>query len=135
VIDRRQPELSAAPVAGAYLYRPDGIVMRVMPVILLSLAIVTEVAATVALRYSDGFSKLVPSAIVVAGYGFSFWMLALVLRDLSIGLTYAVWSAAGTALIAALGIFLFDEPATALKLASLGLIIMGVVGLNVAGSH
>jgi len=103
--------------------------------LLLSLAIVTEVAATVALRYSDGFTKLVPSAVVVAGYAFSFWMLALVLRDLSIGLTYAVWSAAGTALIAGLGMFLFDEPATALKLASLGLIIMGVVGLNLAGSH
>ena len=109
--------------------------MGVMPAILLTLAIVTEVGATIALRYSDGFTKAVPSAIVVAGYAFSFWMLALVLRDLSIGLTYAVWSAAGTALIAALGIFLFDEPATALKLASLGLIIMGVVGLNFAGSH
>jgi len=107
-----------------------------MPVaVLLSLAIVTEVAGTVALRYSDGFTKLAPSAIVVVGYGASFWLLALVLRELSIGTTYAVWSAAGTALIAAVGVFAFGEPATALKLASLGLIVLGVVGLNLAGSH
>jgi small multidrug resistance pump len=73
--------------------------------------------------------------VVVAGYGISFWMLALVLKQLPVGLTYAVWSAAGTALIAAVGIFAFGEGATVLKLASLALIIMGVVGLNLAGSH
>jgi small multidrug resistance pump len=107
-----------------------------MPVaLLLSFAIVTEVAGTVALRYSEGFTRLAPSALVVAGYGASFWLLALVLKELSIGTTYAVWSAAGTALIAAFGIFALGEPATALKLASLALIIIGVVGLNVAGSH
>jgi small multidrug resistance pump len=103
--------------------------------ILLSLAIVTEVVGTVALRYSDGFTKLAPSAVVVVGYGASFWLLALVLKQLSIGTTYAVWSAVGTALIAAFGIVALGEPATALKLASLALIIIGVVGLNLAGSH
>jgi small multidrug resistance pump len=107
-----------------------------MPVpVLLSFAIVSEVAATVALRYSDGFTRPGPIAIVVIGYGISFWLLALVLRHMSIGATYAVWSAVGTALIAAIGVFAFGEPATALKLASLGLIIIGVVGLNLAGSH
>jgi small multidrug resistance pump len=65
----------------------------------------------------------------------SFWLLALVLREMSIGATYAVWSAVGTALIATIGMFAFGEPATALKIASLGLIILGVVGLNVAGLH
>jgi small multidrug resistance pump len=107
-----------------------------MPVaVLLTFAIVSEVAATIALRYSEGFSRLVPSVVVVAGYGVSFWLLALVLREMSIGATYAVWSAVGTALIAAIGVFAFGEPATALKVASLGLIILGVVGLNLAGSH
>ena len=107
-----------------------------MPVaLLLSLAIVTEVAGTVALRYSEGFTRLFPSAVVVLGYGVSFWLLALVLKQLSVGTTYAVWSAAGTALIATLGMFAFGEPASALKLASLALIIIGVVGLNLAGSH
>jgi small multidrug resistance pump len=107
-----------------------------MPIaLLLSLAIVTEVAGTVALRYSDGFTKLAPTVLVVLGYGASFWLLAMVLKELSIGTTYAVWSAAGTALIAAFGIFALGEPATALKLGSLALIIIGVVGLNLAGSH
>ena len=107
-----------------------------MPVaLLLSLAIVTEVAGTIALRYSEGFTRLFPSAVVVLGYGVSFWLLALVLKQLSVGTTYAVWSAAGTALIATLGMFAFGEPASALKLASLALIIIGVVGLNLAGSH
>src|SRR5687767_12412219 len=107
-----------------------------MPVAaLLALAIVTEVVGTVALRYSDGFSKLAPSAVVVVGYGASFWLLALVLKQLSIGTTYAVWSAAGTALVVAFGIFALGEPATALKLASLALIIAGVIGLNLAGAH
>jgi small multidrug resistance pump len=107
-----------------------------MPVaLLLSFAIVTEVAGTVALRYSDGFTRLIPSTFMVLGYGISFWLLALVLKELSVGTTYAVWSAAGTALIAVVGVFAFGEPATALRLASLALIILGVVGLNLAGSH
>ena len=106
-----------------------------MPAILLTIAILAEVAGTVALKYTDGFTNLGPSALVVAGYGLSFWMLALVLRDLPIGLTYAVWAAVGTALIAGIGIVAFGEPATTMKLLSLGLIIAGTVGLNVAGSH
>ena len=106
-----------------------------MPAILLTIAILAEVAGTVALKYANGFTNLGPSALVVAGYGLSFWMLALVLRDLPIGLTYAVWAAVGTALIAAIGVVAFGEPATTMKLLSLALIIAGTVGLNVAGSH
>jgi small multidrug resistance pump len=103
--------------------------------VLLSIAIVSEVAATIALRLADGFSRPLPSVVVVVGYAVSFWMLALVLRQLPVGLTYAVWSAVGTALIAGIGIVAFGEAATVLKLASLALIIMGVVGLNFAGTH
>ena len=106
-----------------------------MPAILLTIAILAEVAGTVALKYTNGFTNLGPSALVVVGYGLSFWMLALVLRDLPIGLTYAVWAAVGTALIAAIGIFAFGEPATTMKLLSLALIIAGTIGLNLAGSH
>ena len=104
-------------------------------VLLLSIAIASEVAATVALKYADGFTRLGPSALVVAGYGVSFWMLALVLKELPVGLTYAVWAAVGTALIAAVGIVAFGEPAGTFKLLSLGLIIAGVVGLNLSGAH
>jgi small multidrug resistance pump len=104
-------------------------------VLLLSIAIASEVAGTVALKYTDGFTRIGPSALVVAGYGISFWMLALVLKELPIGLTYAVWAAVGTALIAAIGIVAFGEPANTLKLLSLALIIAGVVGLNLAGAH
>jgi multidrug transporter EmrE-like cation transporter len=106
-----------------------------MPAIYLSIAILSEVAGTVALKYTDGFTRLLPSSAVVIGYGISFWMLALVLKEMPIGLTYAVWAAVGTALIAAIGIVAFGEPATTLKILSLGLIIAGVVGLNLAGSH
>jgi small multidrug resistance pump len=107
-----------------------------MPVFaLLALAIVSEVIGTVALRESDGFTRPAASAVVVVGYGLSFWLLALVLKHLSVGTTYAVWSAVGTALIAGIGIVAFDEQATVLKLASLALIIIGVVGLNLAGEH
>ncbi len=106
-----------------------------MPVLFLSIAIAAEVAGTIALKYTDGFTRIGPSAIVVAGYGLSFWMLALVLKALPIGLTYAVWAAVGTALIAGIGIVAFDEPAGLLKMASLGLIIAGVVGLNLAHAH
>ena len=72
--------------------------------------------------------------MVVVGYALSFWLLALILKDLDIGFVYAVWSGVGTALIAAIGIFAFGESATALKFASVALIIAGVVGLNAGGA-
>ena len=98
-------------------------------------AIGSEVAATLALKHSEGFTNLLPSAIVVVGYGVSFWLLALVLKQLSVGTTYAIWSAVGTAVIALVGIAAYGEGASPLKLASLALIIIGVVGLNAAGAH
>jgi len=106
-----------------------------MTVLLLALAIGSEVSATVALKASEGFSRPLPATIVVVGYGLSFWLLALVLKHLSIGTTYAVWSAVGTAAIALIGMLAYGEGGGALKLASLGLIVLGVIGLNVAGSH
>ncbi len=107
-----------------------------MPVAaLLAIAIAAEVAATVSLRYSDGFSKPLPSAIVVVGYATSFWLLSLILKELSVGTTYAIWAGAGTAVIAVIGIVALGEPATAIKLASIALIVAGVVGLNLSGAH
>ena len=106
-----------------------------MTALILGFAIASEVIATLALKASDGFSRPLPAAIVVIGYGLSFWLLALVLKHLSVGTTYAVWSAVGTAAIALIGIVAYGEGANALKLASLGLIVLGVVGLNAAGGH
>jgi small multidrug resistance pump len=103
-----------------------------MTALLLSFAISSEVAATLALKASEGFSRPLPAAIVVVGYAVSFWLLALVLKHLSVGTTYAVWSAVGTAAIALIGIVAYGEAANVLKLASLALIIVVVVGLNVA---
>src|SRR3954463_14659792 len=106
-----------------------------MTAIYLALAIASEVIATLALKFSEGFSRPLPSGIVVVGYALSFWLLALVLKHFSVGTTYAIWSAVGTAAIALIGIAAYGEPVNVLKVASLGLIILGVVGLNAAGAH
>jgi small multidrug resistance pump len=103
--------------------------------LLLGAAIVVEVIATLALRASDGFSRPGPAAIVVVGYGIAFFLLALVLKELEVGLVYAIWSGAGTALVAVIGILALGETATALKVGSIALIILGVVGLNLGGAR
>jgi len=109
--------------------------MAIMHVgLLLAIAIGSEIAATISLRSVGGLSTPVPLAIVIAGYGISFVLLALVVKQLSVGTTYAIWSGAGTAVIAAIGIFAMGEPATALRIASIALIIAGVIGLNLGGA-
>jgi small multidrug resistance pump len=104
------------------------------PGFLLAIAIATEVAATISLRYSDGFTKLLPAALTLGGYALSFYLLALVLRDISVSTTYAIWAGAGTAAVALIGMAVLGEPATAVKLTSIALIIAGVVGLNLSGA-
>jgi small multidrug resistance pump len=101
--------------------------------LLLGFAIVSEVIATLALRASDGFSRPLPVAAVIVGYGLSFWLLALALKDIPVSLTYAIWSGVGTALIAVGGVLAFGETMNAMKLASLAVIVLGVAGLSVAG--
>lgn len=105
------------------------------PATLLALAIAAEVVGTVLLRVSDGMSKLVPSVAMLAAYGAAIYLLALVLKHFEIGFTYAVWSGVGTAAIAAIGFLAWNEPMSALKVVSLGAVIAGVIGLNVAGAH
>src|SRR3954451_8175207 len=104
-----------------------------MPALYLSLAIVSEVAATLALRSTEGFSRPLPVAVVVVGYGLSFWLLALALKHIPISLTYAIWSGVGTALVAVAGVLAFGETMNAMKLASLAIIVLGVAGLSAAG--
>src|SRR5262245_51703317 len=99
----------------------------------LILAILFEITGTTALKLSDGFTKLLPSVAVVVFYALSLVTLSLTLKRIDVGVAYAVWSALGTALIAAIGVLWFHEPVTALKMLSLVAIIGGVVGLYLSG--
>ena len=103
--------------------------------ILLGLAIASEVVGTVALRFSDGFTNPLPTLAVLVGYGLSVWLLALTLKELEVSLAYAVWAGVGTAAIAVIGIGLLGESVNALKLASIAVVILGVVGLNLAEAY
>jgi small multidrug resistance pump len=104
------------------------------PVLWLGTAICTEIVATTALKLSDGFTRLGWAAVVVVGYGISFYALSVALRSIPLGVVYAVWSGIGTAAIVVIGYVLFREVLDAVKLAGIGLIIIGVVMLNGTGS-
>ena len=98
-------------------------------------AVVMEVIGTTALKLSDGLTRLVPTLVVIVGYGLAFTALAFVLKRIEMGVAYAVWAGLGTALIALIGVIFFDESLNPLKVGSLSLIIIGLIGLNLAGSH
>lgn len=104
-----------------------------MSVLCLALAIVLEVCGTTALKLSDGFTRPGPSGVVVVCYAASFAALSRALRGIDLSIAYAVWAGAGTALVAAIGIAWFGEPAGAWKLLFLALIVLGVAGLNFVG--
>jgi len=88
-----------------------------------------EVIGTTNMKLSQGFTKTLPSILMFVFYGFSFAFLTLALKKIDLSLTYAIWSGVGTALIAAIGVLYFKEPVTAIKIVSIGLIVIGVVGL------
>ncbi len=98
--------------------------------LLLVASIAAEVAGTIALRYADGFTRPVPSLVVVASYAAAIWLMSLAMRHLEVGLAYAVWAGRGTALTAALGILWFSESMTLLRIAGVVMIVIGVVVLN-----
>ncbi|MER7840383.1 SMR family transporter [Streptomyces sp. NPDC096040] len=98
-------------------------------------AIAAEVAATTAMKYSEGFSRLWPSLVTALGYVLSFLLLAATLKTVSIGTAYAIWSGVGTAAIAVLGLLLFGEGLSLVKVAGIVLIVGGVVVLNLGGAH
>ena len=102
--------------------------------LLLTAAILLEVAGTTSMKISAGFTRLVPSVLIFVFYAASFTVLTLALRKLDISIAYAIWSGLGTVLITVIGIFWFKEPATALKLTCILLIILGVGGLNLGGA-
>jgi len=89
-----------------------------------------EIAWAIGLKYTDGFTRLVPSAITVAAMIASVYFLALALRSIPIGTGYAVWTGIGAVGVAILGMVLFDEPRTVLRILSILLIVAGIVGLK-----
>lgn len=98
----------------------------------LAVAIALEVAGTTCMRLSEGFSRLTPSVLIFVFYAASFALNTLIIRVLGLSVVYAVWSGVGTVLTAAIGFLYFKEPATAMKLVCIGLIVMGVMGLHAA---
>ena len=103
------------------------------PWLLLAIAIGAELGATTALKFSDGFTKLGPSVVVAAGYGLSFYLLSIVLRTQEVGIVYAIWSGAGLAIIALIGVVFLGESVSLAKIAGLAAILVGVLLLNLAG--
>ncbi|MEB6548451.1 multidrug efflux SMR transporter [Heyndrickxia sporothermodurans] len=98
--------------------------------IFLTISIIGEVFATAMLKMSEGFTNFLPSLAVIVGYGLSFYFISLALKTIPLSLAYAIWSGVGTALTALIGIFIWDELFSTLKLAGILLIIGGVVLLN-----
>lgn len=97
----------------------------------LAIAIVSEVAATSALKASAGFTRLWPSLLVVGGYAAAFYFLSLTLRTIPIGVAYAIWSGAGVALIALIAWIFYGQTLDAAAIIGLLLIVAGVIVLNV----
>jgi len=99
---------------------------------ILILAGLFEVVWAVGLKYTHGFTRLIPSAITVIGMALSFWLLALAMKQLPLGTAYGVWVGIGTVGAFIAGIVLFDEPVSGLRIVSIGLIVAGLVGLKMA---
>ncbi|MEG3954725.1 multidrug efflux SMR transporter [Microcoleus sp. herbarium2] len=104
--------------------------------IYLMLAVVLEAAGTIYMKFSEGFTKVVPSVLMLVFYGISFIFLNLAIKKLDVSVAYSIFSGLGIALVAIGGIFFFKDPLTVFRIAAISLIIIGVVILNLTGvSH
>jgi small multidrug resistance pump len=103
--------------------------------LLLMAAIGVEVASTASLSRTQGFRDPAWTALVLAGYAISIWLLSLVIKDISVSVAYAVWSGLGTAGIVVIGLLFLGERLDVIKAAALAMIIVGVVILNLYGTH
>jgi len=104
------------------------------PYALLGFAIFAEVVGTAALKVSDGMTRLGPAALVVGGYGLSFWLLSLTLITMPVGLVYAIWSGVGVAAIALIGQYYFGESLTLGSVIGMSFIVLGIVILQMSGT-
>ncbi|MFO1017945.1 MAG: quaternary ammonium compound efflux SMR transporter SugE [Hyphomonadaceae bacterium] len=100
--------------------------------ILLGAAGLLEIVWAIGLKYAEGFTKPVPSAITIAAMVVSMWLLAQAARDLPIGTAYAVWTGIGAVGAALLGIMLFQESANIVRIGCIVLIVAGIVGLKLS---
>lgn len=98
---------------------------------ILFFAILSEVIATSSLKYSEGFTKPIPSVIVAVGYGLSFYLLSIALKTMPIGVAYAIWSGVGLVLTVIAGIILWRETLDWAKVTGIVLILAGIVLINV----
>ena len=99
--------------------------------IYLSIAIVAEVIATSSLKESQGFTRLIPSIITFIGYSFTFYFLSLTLKEIPIGITYAIWSGIGICLLSIIGYFRFNQTLDFGSIIGISLIVLGVIVLNI----
>lgn len=106
-----------------------------MAYLYLAAAIIFEILGTMSMKYSEGFTKVVPSILIFVCYGICFVGLTLALKTLPVGQVYAIWAGVGTAIMAVVGLVLFNEPLPLQKIFATSLIILGVVLLNLNSNH
>ena len=100
------------------------------PLVALSIAIVCEVIATSSIPKTEQFTKLMPSTVVIIGYGIAFFLLSVTVKSMPVGIVYAIWSGAGIVLVAAVGYFLYGQKLDLAALIGIGFILTGVMIVN-----
>jgi small multidrug resistance pump len=101
--------------------------------LLLACAIAAEVVATSLLGHTNGFTVLLPSVVVLAGYAVSFFLLSIVVKTMPVGIAYAIWSGVGTLAVVGIGVTLLGQPLTVWQVVGVVLVVVGVVLINVGG--
>jgi small multidrug resistance pump len=102
--------------------------------LILGASVIAEVIGTIFLRYAAGFTKWLPTLLTLACYAGAIWLMAIAVKHLDVGLTYAVWAGTGTALTAVIGMLFYQESASLARLLGIGLVIAGVIVLNMSNS-
>lgn len=102
---------------------------------LIGITIIFEVLGTFSMKLSQGLTKPIPSVLIFIFYGICFSTFALVLKKVDLGFAYALWSGIGTLVITIIGVFYFKETMSLVKMASIALIIFGVIGLKLSSGH
>ncbi|HDM8125714.1 DMT family transporter [Vibrio harveyi] len=104
--------------------------VSIPPLVALSIAIVCEVIATSSIPKTEQFTKLMPSTVVIIGYGIAFFLLSVTVKSMPVGLVYAIWSGAGIVLVAAVGYFLYGQKLDLAAIVGIGFILTGVMIVN-----